>query len=86
MSFGASLRAAREQANISQEALATAAGLHRAHISLLERNRREPRLDTLVKLSRALRRSPAEMLAWYTSPAAHLARGAQPHPPARPIH
>jgi len=86
MSFGASLRAAREQANISQEALAAATGLHRAHISLLERNQREPRLDTLVKLSRALHRSPAEMLAWHTPPADRPARGAQSHPPARLSH
>jgi len=39
---------------LSQEQLADRCGLDRTEISLLERGKRFPRLDTLVKLARAL--------------------------------
>lgn len=67
-SFGTAIRKAREQAGLSQNDLATATGLHRTHISLLERGRRHPQLETLVKLSRALDVTPAQMLSWYANP------------------
>jgi len=63
--FGAALATAREAADVSQEALAWDTGLHRTAISLLERGLREPRLETLVVLGRALGISPGEMLGWY---------------------
>ncbi|MGD1055867.1 MAG: helix-turn-helix transcriptional regulator [Solirubrobacteraceae bacterium] len=63
--FGKSLQAARKQRDLSQDQLAMAAGLHRTHISLLERGRREPSLDTLVRLCRALQMSPAEAITWH---------------------
>jgi len=63
--FGQALRAARTQRGMSQDQFADATGLHRTHISLLERGLREPNLETLVKLSRALGLAPAEMIQWY---------------------
>jgi transcriptional regulator with XRE-family HTH domain len=63
--FGEAVRAAREQRRMSQDQLAITTNLHRTYISLVERDLREPRLDTLVKLSRGLGVSPADMISWY---------------------
>jgi transcriptional regulator with XRE-family HTH domain len=52
--FAANLRQQRERAGLSQEALADACDLHRTEISLLERCKRSPRLETIVILSRGL--------------------------------
>jgi transcriptional regulator with XRE-family HTH domain len=60
--FGANLRAARNAAGFSQEALAYEADVDRAAISVYERGRREPNLRTILKLARALRLSPADAL------------------------
>lgn len=60
--FAANLRAAREQAGLSQEALGDLVGLHRTEVSLLERAGRDPRLGTIVKLARGLGVAPAELL------------------------
>jgi len=61
--FAQNLRAHRETAGISQEALAEACDLHRTEISLLERRKRSPRLETIVILSRGLElESPYELL------------------------
>lgn len=62
------MAAARAAAGMSQEALAWETGLHRTAVSLLEHGLREPRLETLVRLGRALRVSPGEMLDWYAPP------------------
>jgi transcriptional regulator with XRE-family HTH domain len=60
--FAANLRQHRERAGLSQEALADACDLHRTEISLLERCKRSPRLETIVILSRGLRLSSAAEL------------------------
>lgn len=52
--FGKNLAHQRQRANLSQEALAFPAGLHRTEIGLLERGERCPRIDTVVKLAAAL--------------------------------
>jgi transcriptional regulator with XRE-family HTH domain len=54
MHFGDRLRACRNRAEISQEALGEMTALHRTEIGLLERGEREPRLSTIVKLASAL--------------------------------
>jgi transcriptional regulator with XRE-family HTH domain len=64
-SFGEALRDARRRRKMSQDQFATATGLRRTHISLIERGLREPRLDTLVKLSRGLGIPPTDMITWY---------------------
>ena len=62
--FAANLRQARGKAGISQEALADKCELHRTEISLLERCKRSPRLETIVILARGLGlSSPGELLA-----------------------
>jgi transcriptional regulator with XRE-family HTH domain len=48
------LCARRKQLGLSQEALAERCDLDRTEISLLERSRRSPKLDTIVVLARAL--------------------------------
>jgi transcriptional regulator with XRE-family HTH domain len=52
--FGRNLRRARQDAGLSQEALAALCSLHRTEIGYLEGGKRVPRLDTLVKLATAL--------------------------------
>ena len=60
--FAANMRRARHRRGLSQERLAYACKLHRTEISLLERGEREPRLSTVVRLSRALRVPAASLL------------------------
>jgi transcriptional regulator with XRE-family HTH domain len=54
MHFGDRLRAFRQRAAISQEALGELTALHRTEIGLLERGEREPKLSTIVKLAGGL--------------------------------
>jgi transcriptional regulator with XRE-family HTH domain len=61
--FAANLRLRREKVGLSQEALAHICDLHRTEISLLERSKRSPRLETVVILARGLKlASAAELL------------------------
>jgi transcriptional regulator with XRE-family HTH domain len=61
--FALNLRNHREKIGLSQEALAEVCGLHRTEISLLERCKRSPRLETIVILARGLElASPGELL------------------------
>jgi transcriptional regulator with XRE-family HTH domain len=61
--FAANLRYYRDRAGLSQEALADICDLHRTEISLLERCKRSPRLETIVILSRGLELgSPGDLL------------------------
>jgi transcriptional regulator with XRE-family HTH domain len=52
--FSQTLGRARKQRNLSQGDLAYLTDMHRTEISALERGKREPRLQTLIKLSAAL--------------------------------
>ena len=61
--FAENLRSARDKSGLSQEALADECDLHRTEISLLERSKRSPRLETIVILSRGLGlNSPGQLL------------------------
>jgi transcriptional regulator with XRE-family HTH domain len=61
--FASNLRHHRKRVGLSQEALADVCDLHRTEISLLERCKRSPRLETIVILSRGLElSSPADLL------------------------
>lgn len=60
--FGENLRRLRAAKGMSQEQLADAAGLHRTHISLIERARRSVRLETLERLAIALGVQPSEIV------------------------
>jgi transcriptional regulator with XRE-family HTH domain len=52
--FALNLRIERKAQALSQERLALRAKIHRTEVSLLERGHRDPRLSTIVRLSRAL--------------------------------
>src|SRR5262245_55501088 len=52
--FGKRLHALRVQRDMSQEDLAAKADVHFTYISLLERGLRDPKLSSMVKMSRAL--------------------------------
>ena len=53
-SFAGNLNRLRLAARLTQGELASFAALHRSEISLLERAKREPRLETILKLAGAL--------------------------------
>lgn len=61
--FGRTVRACREQAGLSQTALAKRIELHRVEVSSIERGARLPRLDTILKLSVGVGVSPCVLLA-----------------------
>lgn len=61
--FGRNLWRSRRQACLSQEELASLAGLTRPHISLLERGLRLPCIDTILKLAAATDVSVCALLA-----------------------
>ncbi len=52
--FGRSVRKARRDLELSQEALADRAGLSSKHMGEIERANKDPRLTTVLKLARAL--------------------------------
>ena len=60
--FGTRLRDAREQANLTQDELAHRAGLHRTFVSLLERGLRNPTIDTVFKLCKAMELDPGSFI------------------------
>lgn len=60
--FGQQIRQRRLANEWSQERLADLAGLHRTHISLIERGHRVVRLETLEQLARAFRVQPSDLL------------------------
>jgi transcriptional regulator with XRE-family HTH domain len=61
--LGELLRSAREKAGLTQEAVAARAGMDRAYISLIERNRSSPTVDRLVRICVAIDVRPSTILA-----------------------
>lgn len=68
------LRLLRDKQGMSQEALADRAGMHRTQLSVIERGRRNIRLDTLISLAAALGVTEIELL---------LESDEEPKPPQR---
>jgi transcriptional regulator with XRE-family HTH domain len=62
LAFGRKLRAERKRRNLSQEALAHIASLHRNEIGYLERGEHEPYVSTLLVLADALGLPPCALL------------------------
>ncbi len=54
LAFGRTLRKARRDRDLSQEALADEAGLSAKHVGEIERANKDPRLTTVLKLAEAL--------------------------------
>ena len=52
----------REQRGITQEALADKAGIHRVSLANIERGAKQPTLDSLERLAKALRVSLLDLL------------------------
>jgi DNA-binding XRE family transcriptional regulator len=61
--FGGNLRRARRRADLSQMQLARLVELNRVDVGQLERGRRLPRLDTILKLSAGVEQSSRVLLA-----------------------
>lgn len=65
--LGRNLVECRRRVGMSQAATAERAGLHRTEIGFIERGKRVPRLDTIVKLAGAVEVEPCALLegmAW----------------------
>jgi transcriptional regulator with XRE-family HTH domain len=62
MAFGKVLREIRLEHSLSQEDLGFESGYHRTYISLLERGRKSPSLNTVFQLAAALGVSPSEIV------------------------
>src|SRR5258708_36529460 len=60
--FGNLIRLRRHGIGLGQEALADKAGIHRTHVSLLERGKRMPSLQVIKKLAAALDTTMAALL------------------------
>lgn len=60
--LGARIRKKRHRLGLSQEQLATAAGLHWTFVGQVERGRRNLSLHNLLKLARGLNTDPAQLV------------------------
>jgi transcriptional regulator with XRE-family HTH domain len=60
--FGKVLKEIRNEHSLSQEELGFESGYHRTYISLLERGRKSPSLNTVFQLSTTLKVLPSEIL------------------------
>ena len=60
--FSANLVAQRRSRNLSQEALAHAAGMSTSFVSMLERGQRQPPLETVEAFARALKVPAIDLL------------------------
>jgi transcriptional regulator with XRE-family HTH domain len=60
--FGENLLRLRRSRGLSQTELGDRTEMHRNDISLIERGRRRPRVDVLIKVARVLEVTPADLL------------------------
>ncbi len=67
LKFGARVRQLRQERGLAQEQFAHLAGMDRTYVSGIERGRRNPTLDIIVRLAEALEVEPAELLTQLSS-------------------
>lgn len=60
--FGEVLKSVRKKAGMSQEELAHNSSLDRTYISLLERGKRKPTINTVFSIAKALQILPNELI------------------------
>ncbi len=60
--LGARIRDIRLLRRLSQEDVADRARIYRSHVSDIERGRKQPNVETLFRIARALRVHPADLL------------------------
>ncbi len=65
VAFGRTLRKARRDRDLSQEALADEAGLSAKHVGEIERANKDPRLTTVLKLASALEMRSGELFGLF---------------------
>ena len=63
LALAGAIRHLRRERELSQEALAYAAGVHPKHVSEIERANKDPRTTTVVRLADALGVTVAELYA-----------------------
>lgn len=63
MAFGVAVRAARMEQGIAQEELASLAEIERSHMGKIERGEHMPTLALILRISRALKISAADLMA-----------------------
>ncbi|MBD2123412.1 helix-turn-helix transcriptional regulator [Trichocoleus sp. FACHB-262] len=63
--FGKAIRQRRRELDLSQQELAKQTGLHRTYISDIERGERNPTLENIEKLAKALDISIAQLFTDY---------------------
>ena len=61
--LGRTIRKARRDLDLSQEALAARAGLSSKHVGEIERANKDPRITTILKLAAALDLTAGELFA-----------------------
>jgi transcriptional regulator with XRE-family HTH domain len=64
-SMGRRIRETRNSQQISQETLADMAGVDRSHMGFIERGKKDIRVSTLLKIARALKMPPGNLLDFY---------------------
>jgi transcriptional regulator with XRE-family HTH domain len=65
VSLGRTIRKARRDLDLSQEALADRAGLSAKHVGEIERANKDPRITTLFRIAAALELSAGELFTLY---------------------
>ena len=63
LAFGQAVRAARVAQGIAQDEFASRAGISRSHMGKIERGEHVPTLPLILKISKALRISSADLMA-----------------------
>jgi predicted transcriptional regulator len=65
IAFARALRRQRRMLDLSQDALASRAGIGSKHLGEIERGLRDPRLTTIIRLLDAFELEPAEQAAFW---------------------